>query len=58
VKDNPTNLVAHFRLSTLYRHAGRTADAQLELDTFNHYQDVKSKLGKVFKQLAGQSGRL
>ena len=58
VKDNPTNLVAHFRLSTLYRHAGRTADAQRELDTFNHYQDVKNKLGKVFKQLAGQSGRL
>jgi cytochrome c-type biogenesis protein CcmH/NrfG len=58
VKDNPTNVVAHFRLSTLYRHTGRTADAQRELDTFNHYQDVKGKLGKVFKQLAGQPGRL
>ena len=58
VKDNPTNLVAHFRLSTLYRRAGRTADAQRELDTFNHFQDVKSKLGKIFKQLAGQSGRM
>jgi tetratricopeptide (TPR) repeat protein len=56
VKDDPTNLVAHFRLSTLYRRAGREADAQRELDTFNHYQDVKGKLGKVFKQLAGPLG--
>ncbi|MGA3241180.1 MAG: tetratricopeptide repeat protein [Bryobacteraceae bacterium] len=53
VKDDPSNIVAHFRLSGLYRRAGRTADAQRELDTFNHYKDVKDKLGKVFKQMAG-----
>lgn len=56
IKDDPTNLAAHFRLSTLYRRAGRAADAQRELDTFNHYQDVKNKLGKIFKQLALPSG--
>jgi hypothetical protein len=44
--------VAHFRLSGLYRRAGRTADAERELAAFRHYQDVKDKLGKVFKQLA------
>ena len=27
VKDDPTNIVAHYRLSGLYRRAGRTADA-------------------------------
>jgi tetratricopeptide (TPR) repeat protein len=52
LKDDPTNLVAHFRLSGLYRRAGRTADADRELEAFHHYQDVKAKLGKVFKQLA------
>ena len=52
LKDDPTNLVAHFRLSTLYRRADRTAEAQREMETFQHYQDVKDKLGKVFKQLA------
>jgi tetratricopeptide (TPR) repeat protein len=52
VKDDPTNIVAHFRLSGLYRRAGRTADAERELAAFRHYQDVKDKLGKVFKQLA------
>ena len=52
VKDDPTNIVAHFRLSGLYRLAGRNTDAERELDTFRHYQDLKDKLGKVFKQLA------
>ncbi len=55
VNDDPTNIVAHYRLSGLYRRAGRTADAQREMDTFHHYQDVKDKLGKIFKQLGGTS---
>jgi len=52
VKDDPTNLVAHYRLSMLYRQAGRTAEAEREMETFQHYQGVKDKLGKIFKQLA------
>jgi len=52
VKDDPTNIVAHYRLSVLYRHAGRTADAQREMDIFHHYSEVKDKLSKVFKNLA------
>ena len=52
LKDDPANLVAHFRLSGLYRRAGRTADAERELESFRHYQDLKDQLGKVFKQLA------
>ena len=27
----------------------------MRLDTFHHYQDVKDKLGKIFKQLGGQT---
>ena len=57
VKDDPTNIVAHYRLSGLYRRAGRTADAQREMDAFHHYQDVKDKLGKIFKQLGGQTSQ-
>ena len=52
IREDPTNTVAHFRLSGLYRHAGRTADADRELQAFQHYQELKEKLGKVFKQLA------
>jgi len=58
LKDDPTNIVAHYRLSGLYRRAGRTADAQNEMDSFHHYQDLKDKLGKVFKKLAGQTSRM
>ena len=57
VNDDPTNIVAHYRLSGLYRRAGRTADAQREMDKFHHYQDVKDKLGKIFKQLGGQTSQ-
>jgi tetratricopeptide (TPR) repeat protein len=52
VKDDPTNVVAHYRLSVLYRRAGRTADAEHEMAMFHHYQDVKDKLSKIFKNLA------
>jgi hypothetical protein len=51
-------MVAHYRLSGLYRRAGRAADAQREMDAFHHYQDVKDKLGKIFKQLGGQNSQL
>jgi tetratricopeptide (TPR) repeat protein len=55
VKDDPTNIVAHYRLSMLYRRAGRPADSDRETEAFHHYEDVKGKLGKIFKQLAGPS---
>jgi len=56
IGDDPTNIVAHYRLSALYRRAGRAADADRETEAFHHYQDLKEKLGKTFKQLAGPSG--
>lgn len=55
LKDDPTNIVAHYRLSMLYRRAGRTAESQRETDAFHHYQALKDKLGKTFKQFAGQA---
>lgn len=51
VKDDPTNLVAHYRLSLLYRRAGRATDAQREMDAFHHYTEVRDRLGKIFKEL-------
>ena len=58
VKDDPTNIVAHYRLSMQYRRAGRIAEAQRETDAFHHYQELKDKLGKVFKQLSGRPGAM
>lgn len=53
VKDDPTSIEAHYRLSMLYRRAGRTADAQRETDAFERYKAVKDKLDRIHKQLAG-----
>ena len=50
IKDDPTNMTAHYRLATLYRQAGRTQDAQREMDTFLHYKELKQKLGTAFRQ--------
>jgi tetratricopeptide (TPR) repeat protein len=53
VKDDPANIEAHYRLSGLYRRAGRTADSEREMDAFRRYKEVKDKLEAIFKQLAG-----
>jgi Tfp pilus assembly protein PilF len=51
IKDDPTNVVAHFKLSTLYRQLGRITDSQREMDIFRHYKAMKDKLGKSFQQM-------
>lgn len=56
VKDDPTNIVAHYRLSVLYRRAGRITDAQQQMNEFNHYKELKSKLGRAFQQVQNQPG--
>jgi Tfp pilus assembly protein PilF len=48
VKDDPTNSVAHYRLSLLYRREGRIQDSQHEMKLFLHYKNLKEKLSKIF----------
>jgi cytochrome c-type biogenesis protein CcmH/NrfG len=57
LKDDPTNMTAHFRLSGLYRRAGRTSDAEREMEAFRRYQEVKDRLSKVLKHLAGPANK-
>jgi tetratricopeptide (TPR) repeat protein len=52
IKDDPTNIVAHYRLSGLYRRAGRVADAKHEMDQYTHYKGLKDKMGEVYKQVS------
>lgn len=54
-KDDPTNTTAHYRLSQLYRRAGKTQDAEREMKLFFHYRDLKQKMGNIFKQMAGRT---
>jgi tetratricopeptide (TPR) repeat protein len=48
---DPTAAVAHYRLSFLYRDAGRTADAQRELEAFRKYKQMKEKLRDVYREM-------
>jgi predicted Zn-dependent protease len=51
VQHDPANALAHFRLSTLYRQAGRTADAQRELEEYQKCKQMKEKLSDIYKQM-------
>lgn len=53
VKDDPANTAARYRLSGLYRRAGRTADAEREMAAFNRYKELKEKLDRTYRQLSG-----
>jgi len=55
VRDDPTNIVAHYQLSAAYRRAGRIAEATHEMDQFAHYKALKDGLGKVFQQFRQQN---
>ena len=57
LKDDPTNITAHFRLSGLYRRAGRSSEAARELEAFRRYQELQSKLGDVIKSRRGSASR-
>lgn len=56
VRNDPTNITAHYRLSVLYRRSGRTADADREMREFRHYNDLEIKLGHVFQQVRTPAG--
>jgi Flp pilus assembly protein TadD len=51
VQLDPTSASAHYRLSTLYRHAGRTADAKQELNEYLKYKKLQASLSEIFKQM-------
>ena len=57
LKNDPTNMTAHFRLSGLYRRAGRTADADREMAAFRRYQELKDKLGSALKVRRGSGSQ-
>ena len=50
---DPTSALAHFRLGTLYRQSGRTADANHELDEYEKYKKMKEQLRKLYHNFNG-----
>ncbi|MGD0800289.1 MAG: tetratricopeptide repeat protein [Terracidiphilus sp.] len=57
IQIDPTDVVAHFRLSGLYREAGKTAEAKEQVALYLKYKQMKEKLGKVFSDMKVDSGQ-
>lgn len=51
VEADPTNVLAHYRLSTAYRKLKRPVDAKREMDAYQKYKGIKEKLGTVYKDM-------
>ena len=51
VADDPTNVLAHYRLSTVYRALHRPDDAKRELAEYKKYKDLKEKLRTIYKDM-------
>jgi tetratricopeptide (TPR) repeat protein len=48
---DPTSAVAHYRLSTIYRQTGRTADAEHELEEFQKFKEMKERLLELYREM-------
>jgi cytochrome c-type biogenesis protein CcmH/NrfG len=48
---DPTSAVAHFRLSTVYRQTGRTADAKHQIEEYEKYKQMKDKLRDIYQAM-------
>jgi Tfp pilus assembly protein PilF len=51
---DPTSALAHFRLSTVYRETGRTAEAKHEVEEYQKYKAIKDKLRTIYHDLHEQ----
>ena len=47
----PFTAVTHYRLSLVYRAAGRTSDAERELAEFQRLKDMKERLKEVYQEM-------
>lgn len=57
VQIDPTNYVAHYRLSTLYREAGNASAAKQQVAQYLKYKQMKEKLNKIFQDMRVLSGQ-
>ena len=51
VAADPTNVLAHYRLSTAYRRLKRPEDAKRELAEYQKYRGIKDKLRAIYKEM-------
>jgi Tfp pilus assembly protein PilF len=51
VRADPSNIMAHYRLSMVYRALHRPDDAKSELAEYKKYKDLKEKLRTIYKDM-------
>jgi Tfp pilus assembly protein PilF len=51
---DPTDYIAHYRLSTVYRLEGKTEEAKREVAEYKKYRDMREKLGTLFQDMRVQ----
>jgi tetratricopeptide (TPR) repeat protein len=54
LQDDPTNILAHYQLSGVYRRLGRPEDAKRELDAFQRYTKMKERMRAIYDQMRQQ----
>ncbi len=52
IAEDPTNYLAHFRLSAVYRKLNRPEDAKRELDSYKKYKDMREKLKTIYQKMS------
>jgi len=57
VQLDPTSAVVHFRLSTLYRQTGRTADGERELAQYQKYKEMKEQLRDLYHTMRAEPAK-
>jgi len=48
---DPTNILEHYRLSSVYRAMNRPADAKHEIEAYQKYKDIKEKMRVIYKEM-------
>ncbi len=51
IATDPTNILAHYRLSTAYRKLKRPDDARRELEAYQRYKAIREKMRTVYKEM-------
>lgn len=48
---DPTNALAHYRLSVVYRKLNRPDDAKRELAAYQRYKEIRERMRTIYKQM-------
>ena len=56
IEIDPTDYIAHYRLSALYRQQSKHAEAEQQLADYRKYKDMKDKLQSIFHEMRVKSG--